>query len=389
MREVLEELGRRLRDGEPVALATVVDTSGSAPRGPGAAMIVGPDGAVFGSVSGGCVEGAVHESARSVLESGFPALERFGYSDQTAFSVGLTCGGSIEIFVQRHDPSASREIDSVLDDVAADRPVALVTVIDHPDPHLVGTHAVVRPRAGVSPEGVGASLPVQLAESVRALLARDETATLSVPIDAARPDEHMRLFVRALAPRPRMLVFGAIDFAASMADMGRFLGYEVTVCDARATFATRARFPNADSVVVDWPHRYLEAELAAGRVDDRTAICVLTHDPKFDIPLLTVALGVPTGAYVGAMGSRRTHQDRVHRLRAMGTTEAKLARLSSPIGLDIGASTPEETAVSIAAELISLRRGGTGLRLRHTSGSIHRESTLMTQAPAHAPGRVV
>jgi len=345
-------------------------------------MLVGPDGEVFGSVSGGCVEGAVYESAQAVLASGVPALERFGYSDETAFSVGLTCGGSLEVFVERHDPSASREIQCVLDDVAAAWPVALATVIDHPDPNLVGSHVVVRPRGGFSPEGDGAYVPGQLAESVRALLARDETATLSVPIDAAGPDELMRVFVRALAPRPRMLVFGAIDFATSMADMGRFLGYEVTVCDARATFATRARFPHADSVVVDWPHRYLEAELAEGRVDDRTAICVLTHDPKFDIPLLNVALGMPAGAYVGAMGSRRTHQDRVHQLRAEGITEAQLARLSSPIGLDIGASTPEETAVSIAAELISLRRGGSGLQLRHTSGSIHRELPLMTQPPA-------
>jgi xanthine dehydrogenase accessory factor len=346
-------------------------------------MLLGPDGEVFGSVSGGCVEGAVYESAQTVLASGVPALERFGYSDETAFPVGLTCGGSLEIFVERHDPSASREIQSVLDYVGAARPVALATVIDHPDPNLVGSHVVVPPRGRVSPRTrAGARLLAQVAEPARALLARDETATMSLPINAACPDQLMRVFVRALAPSPRMLVFGAIDFATSMADMGRLLGYEVTVCDARATFATRARFPNAHSVVVDWPHRYLQAELAEGRVDDRTAICVLTHDPKFDIPLLTVALGLPAGAYVGAMGSRRTHQDRVHQLRAEGMTEAQLARLSSPIGLDIGARTPEETAVSIAAELIALRRGGTGLQLRHLSGSIHREFPLMTQPPA-------
>ena len=345
-------------------------------------MLVGPDGEVFGSVSGGCVEGAVYESAQSVLASGVPTLERFGYSAETAFTVGLTCGGSLEIFMERHDPSASPEMESVLDDVAAARPVALATVIDHPDPHLVGTHVVVRPRGCVSPgNGAAARLLATVAEPARALLARDETATMSLPSNAACPDEHMRVFVRVLAPRPRMLVFGAIDFAASMADLGRFLGYEVTVCDARATFATRARFPNADSVVVDWPHRYLEAELAQGRVDDRTAICVLTHDLKFDIPLLKVALGMPAGAYVGAMGSRRTHQDRVHQLRAEGITEAQLESLSSPIGLDIGASTPEETAVSIAAELISLRRGGTGLQLRNTSGSIHRRVPGNDAAP--------
>ena len=181
----------------------------------------------------------------------------------------------------------------------------------------------------------------------------------------------MRVFVMSLAPRPRMIVFGAIDFAGSMAAMGSFLGYWVTVCDARPIFATKARFPHADEVVVDWPHRYLEAEVRAGRVDERTVICVLTHDPKFDIPLLKVALSLPPGAYVGAMGSRRTHAERVRRLREEGSNDEQLQRLSSPIGLDLGARTPEETAVSIAAEIIALQWGGSGSRLSALGGAIH------------------
>jgi xanthine dehydrogenase accessory factor len=168
-----------------------------------------------------------------------------------------------------------------------------------------------------------------------------------------------------------MLVFGAIDFAAAVAKIGNFLGYHVTVCDARPVFATHSRFPSADEVVVKWPHKYLREEAEAGRLDSRTVMCVLTHDRKFDVPLLEVALRLPDVAYVGAMGSRKTHDDRLEALRQAGLTEEELDRLSSPIGLDLGARTPEETAVSIAAEIIALRWGGGGDRLAETDGGIH------------------
>jgi len=180
----------------------------------------------------------------------------------------------------------------------------------------------------------------------------------------------MRVFVWSFAPKPRMLVFGAIDFAAAVARVGSFLGYRVTVCDARPVFATARRFPDADEVVVEWPHRYLQTEADAGRIDERTVLCVLTHDPKFDVPLLEVALRLPV-AYVGAMGSRRTHEERLDRLREAGLSKEEIARLSSPIGLDLGARTPEETAVSIAAEIIAGRWGGSGEPLTETSGRIH------------------
>jgi xanthine dehydrogenase accessory factor len=186
----------------------------------------------------------------------------------------------------------------------------------------------------------------------------------------------MRVFVWAFAPKPRMLVFGAIDFAAAVARVGSFLGYQVTVCDARPVFATATRFPDADEVVVDWPHRYLEGEVEAGRIDGRTVICVLTHDPKFDVPLLEVALRLPDVAYVGAMGSRRTHDDRMARLRETGLGEHELARLASPIGLDLGARTPEETAISIAAEIVASHWGGSGERLVETQGRIHHETEV-------------
>lgn len=190
----------------------------------------------------------------------------------------------------------------------------------------------------------------------------------------------MEVFVASHAPRPRMLVFGAIDFAAAVAQQGSFLGYRVTVCDARGVFATPARFPTADEVVVDWPHRYLAAQTQAGAIDRRTVICVLTHDAKFDVPLLEVALRLDVG-YVGAMGSRRTHEDRLARLREAGLTEAELERLASPIGLDLGARTPEETAVSIAAEIIARRWGGRGRPLSEVRGRIHHDDDGNPSAP--------
>ncbi|MCF0095910.1 XdhC family protein [Micromonospora sp. MH99] len=174
----------------------------------------------------------------------------------------------------------------------------------------------------------------------------------------------------AYATAPRMIVFGAIDFAAAVARIGAFLGYRVTVCDARAVFATDRRFPDAHEVVVQWPHRYLRAEVDAGRIDGRTVVCVLTHDPKFDVPLLALALRQPL-AYVGAMGSRRTHDERHKLLREAGLTPEQLDRLASPIGLDLGGRTPEETAVSVAAQIVAARWGGSGRPLSALDGPIH------------------
>ena len=365
------------RAGDAVGVGTVVATFRSAPRAPGAAMLVGPDGEAVGSVSGGCVEGAVYELGQEVLGSGVPVLQRYGVSDDDAFAVGLTCGGILDVFVETVSQQTFPELGAVSDDIEAGRPVAVATVIDHPDPAWVGRRLVVRPEGSEdtgrlasgslgSPRADGA-----VTDDARGLLAAGRTETLTYGPDGERRGEGLRVFVAAYAPRPRMLVFGAIDFAAAVAHVGSFLGYRVTVCDARPVFATASRFPAADEVVVEWPHRYLAAEVEAGRIDPRTVLCVLTHDPKFDVPLLEVALRMPQVAYVGAMGSRRTHEDRVERLREAGLTDAELDRLSSPIGLDLGARTPEETAVSIAAEIVALQWGGQGRRLQNTSGAIH------------------
>ncbi len=371
MREVLPELLAWWEAGETVGVGTVVATFRSAPRPPGASMLVGPDDTAVGSVSGGCVEGAVYELAGSVVASGEPVLERYGVSDDDAFAVGLTCGGILDVFVERVSRETFPELGAVAADVEAGRPVAVATVIDHPDPARVGRRVVVRPDEDVHAGLGSARADDAVRDDVLGLLAAGTNATLTYGPDGERRGEGMRVFVWAFAPKPRMLVFGAIDFAAAVARVGAFLGYHVTVCDARPVFATRSRFSHADEVVVDWPHRYLAAEQEAGRVDRRTVITVLTHDPKFDVPLLEVALRLPEVAYVGAMGSRRTHDDRLDRLREVGLTAPELARLSSPIGLDLGARTPEETAISIAAEIVAAHWGGTGDRLADRDGRIH------------------
>jgi xanthine dehydrogenase accessory factor len=335
-------------------------------------MVVAPGGTVSGSVSGGCVEGAVYELANEVIQTGIPRLERYGVSDDDAFAVGLTCGGILDVFVQSVSRATFPELGLVAEDIDNHRPVALATVIAHSDPAWVGRRLVVRPD---SVEGSLGSLRADAAvtDDARGLLAAGRSEVLTYGPDGQRRGVGMEVFVASHAPRPRMLVFGAIDFAAAVAQQGSFLGYRVTVCDARPVFATKARFPTADEVVVEWPHRYLAAQADAGAIDGRTVICVLTHDPKFDVPLLQVAVRLPDVAYIGAMGSRRTHADRMDRLRETDLTESELARLASPIGLDLGARTPEETAVSIAAEIIAKRWGGGGRPLAEIVGRIHHE----------------
>ena len=369
MRDVIDRLHGWWTDGKAVALATVVGTYRSAPRQPGASMLVGPGGEAVGSVSGGCVEGAVYELGQEVLDSHRPVLQRYGVSDDDAFAVGLTCGGIIDLFVEEVDRETFPQLGAVAEAVAAEEPVAVATVVVGP-PERLGARLVVWPDRVDGTTG-SARLDDAVSDDARGLLDSGRNGTLHYGVDGQRRGEGLDVFVESFAPAPRMIVFGAIDFAAAVARMGAFLGYRVTVCDARPVFATESRFPGANEVVVDWPHRYLAAEAAAGRVDGRTALCVLTHDPKFDVPLLEVALRLPEVGYIGAMGSRRTHDDRRARLLERGVTEVELARMSSPMGLDLGGRTPEETAVSIAAELVATHWGGAGVRLADRAGPIH------------------
>lgn len=368
MLDIAGELHRWCAEGRDFAVATVVAVRGSAPRQPGAALAVDADGTAVGSVSGGCVEGAVYELCRQALASGEPALERFGYSDDDAFAAGLTCGGVIDVLVVPVPAGAARRPVLAAASAAAARgeAAALARVVSGP-PGTPGRALLVRADGTVTGGlGGGVALDRSAAAEAAALLDAGRTATVELGADGARCGEPVVLLVECSVPPPRMIVFGAIDFAAALVRAGSFLGYHVTVCDARPVFATAARFPAADAVVVDWPHRYLDSQV----LDARAVLCVLTHDVKFDVPLLTRALALPV-AYVGAMGSRRTHEDRLARLREAGVTEEQLARLRSPIGLDLGARTPEETALSIAAEIVAVRRGGSGLPLTAVRTPIH------------------
>ncbi|MFJ5802044.1 XdhC family protein [Streptomyces decoyicus] len=402
MLDIAEELHRWVGQGREFAVATVVATNGSAPRQAGAALAVDSDGTAIGSVSGGCVEGAVYELCQEALQTGQPVLERFGYSDEDAFAVGLTCGGVIDILVQPVRAGAPRPAG---DGAAAGEPVdstagtltaalaaaatgeaaAVARIIDGPA-ELLGRAVLVRPDGShTGTLGGHPALDRTAIAQTRALLDAGRTTTIGIGSGPAPDDDaagegagqaigsqcgqSVVLLVESSVPPPRMIVFGAIDFAAALVRVGKFLNYHVTVCDARPVFATRSRFPDADEIVVDWPHRYLDSQ----DLDPRTVLCVLTHDAKFDVPLLERALRLPV-AYVGAMGSRRTHLDRQRRLRDTGLTELELNRLRSPIGLDLGARTPEETALSIAAEIVANRRGGTGTPLTGAHTPIHHDA---------------
>ncbi|MGW3725048.1 XdhC family protein [Streptomyces sp. NPDC000851] len=352
----------------PFALATVVQVTGSAPLPVGTSLAVDADGHAIGSVSGGCVEGAVYELCRQVLDEGdTPVRPRFGYSDDDAFAVGLTCGGEVDILVQRVDPKRELPLSRALLAVTNGEPAAVAQVVDGP-PELLGRTLSVLGSGSLYDGTLGGEREDQaIAAQTHAHLAAGRTGLVDIGGDSDTCPERLSLLIHVNAPRPRMLIFGAVDFAAALSQAGAFLGYRVTVCDARPVFATAARFPYADEVVTDWPHRYLDQT----SVDARTAVCVLTHDAKVDIPLLTRALTLPV-AYVGAMGSRRTHEDRLRRLREAGVPEAQLARLRSPIGLDLGSRTPEETAVSITAEIIAQAHQGSGTPLTWSDGPIHR-----------------
>ncbi|MEU3138105.1 XdhC family protein [Nocardiopsis alba] len=381
MRDVRATVADLYASGETFAVATVIDTYKSAPRAAGASMLVRSSGEVVGSVSGGCVEGAVYEEALEVIRTGVPVRRTYGVSDEDAFSVGLTCGGTLHLFVEPIGRDTYRGLDAVLDSIEEHRPVAVATIVSDPsDAGRVGRRRLVWPDSAEGDLGEGGErLSAALDDDVRGMLAQGTTGLLHYGVDGQRRGDELEVFVESFAPAPRMLVFGAIDFAAAVADLGTYLGYRVTVCDARPVFATARRFPTAEEVVVKWPHVFLDE--IADEIDRRTVICVLTHDPKFDVPVLKRALGTEAG-YIGAMGSRRTHDDRMERLREAGVSEEALARLHSPIGLDLGARTPEETAVSIVAEMVGSRWGGSGRKLRETTGRIHRDAPLPPLIPA-------
>ncbi len=369
MTDVLDAVLRWLGEGRRVAIATLVAVERSAPRDPGAALAVDDRGEVAGSVSGGCVEGAVYEEAADVIATGRPRLVTYGISDEVATEFGLTCGGTIHVFIERADAPLVQRLARA---IRGNAPVAIGTRMDGSG---VGAKLLVD-GTGVAGTLGDARLDAVAERAIRGALDLGATGIRAFGTAGEPTGTDLRLFVRSWAPQPDMLIFGAIDFSRAMATAAKFLGYRTIVVDARPIFATRARVPDADDVVVAWPDEYL----AAATITRRTAIVVLTHDVKFDIPLLEIALRSQAG-YIGAMGSRRTHAERVRLLRERGVGDAELVRVHAPIGLDLGARTPEETAISIAAEIVAVKSGRSGAPLRDGTKPVH-------DAPSNVTGGV-
>ncbi len=336
MREILSELERWRARGDRIAMARVVATRRSAPRPIGSKLIVSETGELAGSVSGGCVEGEVVEAAREVLAGDEPRLLTYGISDDLALSVGLPCGGEIDVWVDEPDPELLQRLAGV---VRAERRAVHFVDLDDGAERLV-------------------------------LEGDDDRADELIRSGHSKVVElrGRRVFADVFGPPPRLFVYGAVDTADSLCASACALGWHTIVADARGRFATRERLPNADEIIVAWP----EEALAQIKPDHTTAIVVLTHDDKFDVPLLVGALA-SQAYYIGALGSRRNQERRRERLLEAGVDESELDRISGPAGLDIGAHTPAETAVSMLAEIMAVRAGRDGGRLRDSSGRIHTE----------------
>ena len=375
MLDIAADLLEALGAGRRLAVATVTTVDGSAPRALGTSMAVDDLGRVLGSISGGCVEGAVYQAAETVLETGVPVLDEFGFTDGDAFEAGLSCGGRIEVFVHEITMGGARgaldaRVVHELEATRDGRPAGVAIVVAG---RAAGT--VIAATAS-APEVERDGLDPAAAQRILHELTARVSSGLSGTVDVDCDDEALRVLFVVAATAPRMIIFGAVDFSAALAAASSLLGYHVTVCDARPLFATPQRFPSADEVIVAWPSEYLRST----HTDSRTVICVLTHDEKFDIPLLEEALRLPV-AFVGAMASRSTHERRIRALEDAGVSAARIARLHSPIGLDIGGSTPQETAVSILAEVIASRTGAAGASLRSQTGPIHRTAATRVTRP--------
>lgn len=389
--------------GRQFAVATIVAASGSVPRPVGTSMLVAGTGEVLGSLSGGCVEGAVVALAHEAMDDGGPRRKSFGFSSTDAFAAGLTCGGRLDIHIEPvhadvpgHPAHPLRAALMRLAGLGTDEPVALVRVLGAAAPAAVVLSDPANPdQEALEALDLGGLLHGETLRQAQALLRRGGAGLIPLGGGTCPPDRTdgsleagpAVLVESRLAP-PRMLVFGANDFGAALVPAAKLLGYHVTLIDARPAFANQPRFAAADQVVRDWPHRYLAAEAAAGRLDSRTVAAVLTHDPKFDLPLLETALALDL-AYVGAMGSRRSHLQRVDELLAAGVRPERIARLHSPIGLDLGAVTPAEVAVSVTAELIAARNGASRcIPLRDASGPIHQPHPPRPVPTHHTPQEI-
>jgi xanthine dehydrogenase accessory factor len=326
-------------------------------------MLVDDAGAIEGSVTGGCVEGALVDEARAVLEGGPPRVVRDGISDDTAASVGLMCGGTVEIFVHELGEAATEALAEGRRRLAADEPVAVATVLDG---ESAGAKMAVAEGRTVGTLAGAPRLDEVVARDALGLLDHGQTVVRSYSASGEILSSELRVYVQSFGAPPKMIIFGAIDFSVAVARQARELGYAVTICEARAPFARSPRFAEVAEVVVDWPDRAMEGR----ELGPRDVALVFTHDPKFDQPALIAALATDAG-YIGALGSRRTHGRRLERLREAGVPEEDLARIAAPCGLDIGARTPAETAISILGEVIAAGTGRGGGPLGAGDAPIH------------------
>lgn len=383
MRDLLDDLlGWRRGGNGAAAVGTVVRTTGGAPRPIGAAMAVGPDGSVVGGISGGCVESAVYDLACEVAADGRPRMGTFDANPEDVFAVSRPCGGRLDVFVERVDGETFPELSVLAASVAKRIPISVVTCIASPD-RLLGGHLLVTSDGAIGSRITG-SLRTALARRAQELMRSETSAAVTVG--------GREFFIASWAPSPRLVILGSAHGASALAELGRFMGSHVTVCDPRPLFATAKRFPGAHEVVVGWPDEYLRDEARAGRLTGRDAVCVLTHEARTAVPALLVALELPL-AYLGVMGSRRSQEQLRADLRAEGADPSAMERMAAPIGLDLGACDSAETAVSIGAELIATMRGGTTRPLTAIRGAIHRtvprlQEVVVTE-PTWDPGRMV
>jgi xanthine dehydrogenase accessory factor len=338
MRDILPELTQWTSEQEPIAVATVIQTWGSSPRRAGAKMALTPDGKITGSVSGGCVEGAVFEAGVDVLQADRPQLLHFGVADETAWEVGLACGGSIDIFVKPLDTEFFNALHSVL---SSDQAAVSATVVRGAD-ELLGREMLVRDDGTVT-GSIDPSLDLQVLDLANEILAQGESRRVKL-------NEDTEIFLEAILPPPTLIAVGGVHITIALMALAKTLGYRTVVVDPRSAFGNETRFPNVDQLIQAWPQEAFD-RLPITR---STAIAMLTHDPKLDDPALKIAL--PSQAfYVGALGSKTTQAKRRQRLLDEGLTEEQLDRLHGPIGLNIGAGTPEEIAMSIMAEIVAAR----------------------------------
>jgi xanthine dehydrogenase accessory factor len=353
---------RWLSEGRRVAAAVLVEAVGSAPFDPGAVLLVDQAGAMEGSVTGGCVEAALHEECQKVLRGAPPTVVTYGISDDDALGVGLMCGGTVRVLVHELDQRTRRPLFAAVESASEGSPAALATLLDGPQ---AGAKLAVIGDQTIGSLGGPELLDRSVARDAAGFLAQGTTTIRRFGEDGRAAGADLRVFIQAFATPARLVILGAIDFSVAVARVGRLLGFRPTVVDAREPFLRSNRFEETAEVVVDWPDRYL----ASQQLGERDAVLVFSHDPKFDLPALENAVRSGAG-YVGALGSRRTHTARVERLREAGLTEEELSRISAPCGLDIGARTPYETAVSILGEVIAARSGRDGGRLTGGAGPI-------------------